>query len=147
VSVARGRPVAMTTDAIVSEAEDLVRSLAAELTTPRVGECLLCFVRRQLDEFGCDCTLRFARRYRDAVAPRATALEHRLGQKGGFCDCEIFLNGYTLADKWWTPEREIQRDGFVELVKREPPETLPPCAQVRRASTRPCALWVRLRRW
>jgi len=48
---------------------------------------------------------------RDVTAPRATALEQRLGDLGGFCDCEIFLNGDTPAAELWTPEREIERDG------------------------------------
>ncbi|WP_425464517.1 DUF2695 domain-containing protein [Nocardioides eburneiflavus] len=39
--------------------------------------------------FGCCTTLRFATRYRDLRAPRAVGLERRLGDRGGFCDCEI----------------------------------------------------------
>lgn len=122
-----------------------MRSAATRLTTPDDGECLLCFVRRQIEEFGCDTTLRFARHYRDLVAPRATALERRLGQKGGYCDCEIFLNGYRLVDELWTPEREIQRDGYVEIAEPEPPKAMPPCRRVRRLSTQPCGWWTRLR--
>src|ERR671933_603003 len=37
-----------------------------------------------------------ARRWRDLRAPRATSLERRLAARGGFCDCEIFLNGWSL---------------------------------------------------
>ena len=46
-------------------------------------------------EFGCT-GLRWAQRYRDLKAPRATALQHRQRSKGAGCDCEIFLNGWTL---------------------------------------------------
>ena len=83
--------------AIDEQAVWLIRSMARRLTQPRTGECLVCYVARMLDEFGCDTTLRFARNYRDQVAPRATKLERRLGDMGGFCDCEIFLNGMRLA--------------------------------------------------
>ncbi len=137
----------MTTDG-VTEIERWLRQRSAEMTTPDEGECLLCFIHRQLDELGCDNTLRFARRYRDLQVPRATALERRLGQVGGFCDCEVFMNGFTLAERWWTPEREIeQEDGWVEVVEAEPPDRLPPCQRVGPRTTRPCSLWVRQRRW
>ena len=58
--------------AIDEQAVWLIRSMARRLTQPRAGECLVCYVARMLDEFGCDTTLRFARNYRDQVAPRAT---------------------------------------------------------------------------
>ena len=105
---------------------------AAYLRTRRKGLGRLTL--HQLDEFGCDCTLRFARRYRDAVAPRATALEHRLGQKGGFCDCEIFLNGWTLRyeHQLFDPDSE----------EYEYPEELPACRGVRAGSIQPCELWM-----
>ena len=60
-------------------AEQYVRVLARVLTSPRPHECLLCYVLRMLNEFGCDTSLRFAVTYRDQQAPRATALEVRLG--------------------------------------------------------------------
>ena len=85
----------MDIDDVISETEDELRRAAADLTAVRPAECLLCYVHRML-ELGCT-GLRWAQRYRDLRAPRATALERRLGQRGGFCDCEIFLNGYTLA--------------------------------------------------
>jgi len=98
-----------------------------------------------LDEFNCDGTLRFAKRYRDAEAPRATAVERRLGDVGGFCDCEIFMNGWTLYERFWTPEREEVVDGWTTVVDAEPPTELPACATVRRGSVRPCANWTRRR--
>jgi hypothetical protein len=115
-----------TVPEIVAEAETYVRVLADEVTRPLAGECLCCYVARQLGEFDCDGTHRHAERYRDAVAPRATALVDRLRSVGACCcDCELFLNGY-----WPTHGAE----------------PLPACAGVRRGSVRPCSKWERLRR-
>ena len=126
----------MSDHGIDREAEAVVRAAATELTSPEPGECLVCFVARMLEAFACDCTLRFAQRYRDLVAPNATGLERRLGSMGGFCDCEIFLNGLCLADSPWEEDEE-ERDA----------RPLPPCRGVRRGSTRPCALWARRSGW
>ena len=123
--------------AIDQQAEQIVRSLARAITDPRGSECLVCYVARMLDEFGCDNTLRFAVAYRDLLAPRATALEGRLAGMGGFCDCEIFLNGMWLAPHL----RTCGADGGEVALDR-----LPACAGVRRGSTRGCAHWVRRRR-
>ncbi len=119
--------------AVADRAEWIVWAEVVRLTHPRTRECLWCYVARMLTEFGCDNTLRFACRYRDLRAPRATALEDRLGRVGGFCDCEIFLNGMTLAPT-------LQRyDAYGdELVT-----PVPPCVGVRRGSTQGCANWVR----
>ncbi|MCW2848532.1 MAG: hypothetical protein JWR90_2506 [Marmoricola sp.] len=123
--------------AIDEYAEQLVHTMAIELTHPHERECVICYVLRMLDEFGCDTTLRFARDYRDLRAPRATALEARLGSMGGFCDCEIFLNGMRRA-------RHLRTyDEYGDEVDGKP---LPPCAGVRRGSTQGCAHWVRRRR-
>jgi hypothetical protein len=119
--------------AIDDQAEQLVRAFAQELTGPRVGECLVCYVARMIDAFGCDTTLRFARSFRDQRAPRATALERRLGNMGGFCDCEIFLNAMVLAPHL----RRFDSQG------EELPVELPQCARVRRGSTQGCTNWVR----
>ena len=122
--------------AIDREAEGIVRSLARTLTNPREGECLFCYVARMLDEFGCDNTLRFARSYRDRRAPRATSLERRLGDMGGFCDCEIFLNGMTVAPYLLTEDADGNKVAG----------TVPECLTVRRGSTQSCGHWVRVRR-
>lgn len=105
-------------------AEQLVRELAQALTTPRPQECLACFVARMLEEFACDGTLRFARRFRDLAAPRATALERRLQDRGGFCDCEIFGNAYQPSYRLRIGDHEVL-----------------PCIGVRRGSTAPCGHW------
>jgi hypothetical protein len=120
---------------IVGETERFVRLLAAQLTRPRNKECLCCYVARLLDEYPCDGSLRHAYRYRDAVAPRATALGDRLSRVGGWCDCEIFLNGYR-------PRAVLPDDDAESGVI-----ALPPCQGVRRGSVQPCGNWTRIRRW
>jgi len=103
-----------------------VRRAAAGILAVRPGECLCCYVGRLLNEYCCDCTLRFARQYRDAVAPRATALERRLGYVGGYCDCVIFLNGWSLDQRFWTPDREVVEDGIVMQEKADKPASFRP---------------------
>jgi hypothetical protein len=139
----------MTTPApIIGEAEGLVRQLATELTRVRAGECLCCYVARQLDDYPCDGTHRHALRFRDTSAPRATALRERLSRLGACCcDCELFMNGYEPDVRFWSPRREIEADGGTVIIEAEPPEQLPACAGVRRGSMHPCDNWVRVRRW
>jgi Protein of unknown function (DUF2695) len=134
----------MTANTLVSDTERALQSLSAALTDPHAGECLLCYVYRML-ELGCT-GLRWARHYRDTQAPRATALEARLGQRGGYCDCEIFLNGYELAPEHWLPPEEYVEGGVAYLSDPSYPDPMPRCRGVRRGSTQGCALWVRLRR-
>lgn len=110
-------------------AESLVGELSEVLTAPGDRECLLCYLVRMVEEFGCDNHLRWAGHWRDRNAPRATALADRLSARGGFCDCEVLMNVYP------------------DLLPDEGP--LPPCAGVsRRGSTKPCrAVPPRRRRW
>lgn len=115
-------------------AERELRTVAEALTTPLPEECVLCYVWRMLDAFGCNATLRWARRWRDARAPRATALEHRLGSRGGFCDCEIFLNG------WAARTGRVSRPTADDAVTLGIPAG---CGGVRRGSAQPCQRWVR----
>lgn len=140
----RGSMGVMDANPLVSGTEDELRDLSVELTRPREGECLLCYVHRML-EFGCT-GLRWATRYRDLRAPRATALERRLGDKGGFCDCEIFLNSYELASAHWTRPAEYVEDGVTCIPDPSYPDPMPSCRGVRRGSTQSCTLWVRYRR-
>jgi hypothetical protein len=90
----------------VAELENELVVLSALLTAPEEGECLFCYVFRMLTVHGCNNRLRWAARWRDLRAPRATALERRLGSRGGYCDCEIFMNGWTAspAITTWDPE-------------------------------------------
>ncbi|MFT3799555.1 DUF2695 domain-containing protein [Microbacterium sp.] len=105
---------------IVAEAESIIRNLVGELTAPRPRECLPCYLDRVLCDARCDHTLRLTGLYRDAVAPKATALEERMQSRGGFCDCEVLMNVY-----------ESKSDHVY------------PCLGVRRGSTQPCGLWHR----
>jgi hypothetical protein len=121
----------MTAADDATRAEWALRDVLGELTDPREGECLFCYVYRML-EFGClPDRLTWARRWRDLRAPRATSLERRLGARGGFCDCEIFLNG-------WEP-RDLVLDENGDYAY---PPIMPACGGVRRGSTQPCPLWV-----
>jgi hypothetical protein len=131
----------MNTEPLVTNTENELRVLSSALTDPHEGECLLCYVYRML-EHGCT-GLRWALHYRDLRAPRATALEDRLGQKGGYCDCEIFMNAYEPAHELWTPGREYDEGRITYWIDPEPPEQLPPCRGVRAGSTKGCTLWVR----
>ncbi|RBY74445.1 DUF2695 domain-containing protein [Geodermatophilus sp. TF02-6] len=119
-----------------AELEEHLTALATELTAPAPAECVLCYVERVLAAFGCDCTLRWARRWRDLRLPRATGLERRLEARGG-CDCEVFLGGWMLRDELQVPDE----DG-------EPawPAERPPCAGVGPRSSQPCGNWQTWRR-
>ena len=114
-----------------------LRHLSVELTQPKLGECMHCYVYRML-EFGCT-GLRWAERYRNLRAPRATALHRRLMSKGAGCDCEIFMNGWSLRRTYqlWDPETE----------EYSYPEELPACQGVRAGSVQPCGLLTTHYRW
>ena len=131
----------MDPESVVADTENQLRVLSTALTDPHERECLLCYVHRML-EYGCT-GLRWATRYRDLRAPRATALERRLGDRGGFCDCEIFLNGYEPARDLWTPGGEVEEDGHTYYVEPDWPEQLPACRGVRTGSTQGCTIWVK----
>jgi Protein of unknown function (DUF2695) len=114
------------------ELEQHLSDLSAALTAPEPAECVLCYVERMLAAFGCDCTLRWARRWRDLRVPRATGLERRLEARGGFCDCEVF------------PERlDAPRGppGVDEDGEPAWPAERPPCTGVGPSSSQPCGIW------
>jgi hypothetical protein len=129
----------MTGTSIADEAERYLQILADPRSEPAPRECLACYVARMMTAHGCDTTLRWAQRFRDLSSPTATGLERRLGNVGGFCDCEIFLNGYRMARHLLV--RNLATD---EL---EAPDEPPVCAGVGRTSTRPCANWQRRTRY
>ena len=133
----------------MQEAERVLADASLALLGPEPRECLLCYVHRMLLEFGCDCRLRFATHYRDVRAPRATGLERRLGMRGGYCDCEIFLNGYDLRPEYWVADVASEPDEFDDDDDADLtwPIPLPRCTGVRAGSTQPCRLWGRLYRW
>jgi hypothetical protein len=126
----------MNVDNLVLETEQQLRTLSTELTEPRPSECLLCYVHRML-EHGCT-GLRWASHYRDRRAPRATSLERRLARKGGYCDCEIFLNAYQLDPRHVVSRAEDDFDLTWETALRAPVLS---CRGVRRGSTQGCELW------
>jgi hypothetical protein len=80
----------------------------------------VCFVLSRVDHDGCDNTLRWARSYRDAVAPADRGLERRLEAAGGYCDCEILVNAFVPTT--------VAADGDE-------------CGGVRQGSTVPCRHW------
>jgi hypothetical protein len=58
---------------------------------------------------------------------------------GGFCDCEIFLNGYELLLPL-APGDLDEDDAEAEWARADP---MPTCPGVRAGSTSPCPLWRR----
>ena len=128
----------MDETSVAEQAERYLRILSDPDSRPGPAECLACFVARMLDRHGCDTTLRWANWFRDCRSPTATGLARRLGDRGAFCDCEIFLNGWRL-----------RRDLLVRNLatdELERPDPVPDCAGVRSTSTQPCATWVKQRR-
>lgn len=119
-------------------AERYLQAIVDPRSEPGARECLACYVARMLTAHGCDTSLRWAQRFRELRSPRATGLERRLGSFGGFCDCEIFLNGYRLVRELLA--RDVHTDELA--APAEPPS----CQGVRPTSTRPCGNWERLRR-
>lgn len=126
---------------ITDEAEAYLRGLLDERPPPHPGECLACYLHRALEHGGCGGDLALAGHYRDAVAPRAAALERRLGRSGGYCDCEVLANAMQPAWHLWSPSRELELDGRTIVIEAEPPERMPRCTGVRRGSTQPCRNW------
>ena len=122
----------------VEELEGELVTLSELLTTPRGSECLFCYAYRMLNCHGCNGKLRWAAHWRDLRAPRATALERRLGSHGGYCDCEIFMNGWTASSAITTYDFETDDEIW--------PNPMPECQGVRPRSTQPCPLWQRLSR-
>lgn len=103
------------------------------LASPLPRECVLCFVWRMVDAYGCNATGRWVRLWREARAPRATAVEHRLGRRPAFCDCELFVDNWDLR-----PLREAVRAGLPAARARAVA-----CPGVRGGSAQPCGLWER----
>lgn len=141
----------MTQPTVDVAVERELRALAATLTDPLPRECLLCYVARMLVQSGCRTTLRFAPHHRDLRAPRVAGLEARLGGRGGFCDCEILLNGYELKRSmlnevgWLCPSVD-HSDGDCFACDDALSTMPPPCAGVRKGSTQGCRYWEPLRR-
>ena len=108
------------------------------MTAPKKDECLFCYVYRMLASHGCDNKLRWAKVWRGLRAPQATALERTLASCGGYCDCEIFMNGWTASPAITSTDPETEDEIW--------PDPMPTCTGVRPRSTQPCLLWLRMSR-
>ena len=95
---------------------------------PVEHECLACYLYRAVCAQGCDGTNLFLLSYRDASAPRATAIDRKMQLLGGFCDCEVLANAI----------RPITREA-IQAVDND--ENLV-CKGVRRGTTQPCEHWL-----
>ncbi|GAA4283114.1 hypothetical protein GCM10022261_06450 [Brevibacterium daeguense] len=130
---------------IVFELERELTRSAERLTKVRPYECLVCYVNRMLEEFGCTGS-RWMLRYRDLTAPRATALEERMRKMGAGCDCEVCLSAF--EPDWHliaSLPRQFDRlrwNADTSAVEKASP-AIPHCMGVRRGSTQPCLLWKR----
>jgi hypothetical protein len=122
----------------VGELEVELVELSQRLTAPSKGECLFCYAHRMLTSHGCDNTLRWAKRWRGLRAPGATALERQLGAHGGYCDCEIFMNGWTASPAITSTDPMTEDEIW--------PDPMPGCRGVRPRSTKPCLLWLQISR-
>lgn len=122
----------------VESLEGELAALSRSMTAPHKDECLFCYAYRMLAGHGCDNTLRWAKHWRDLRAPRAKALERQLGSRGGYCDCEIFMNGWTASPAITRTDPETEDEIW--------PDPMPSCLGVRPRSTQPCALWMPLPR-
>lgn len=75
-------------------AELLLTDTAEELTAPDDGECLLHYLVRMLDEFGCRGH-RFTERWaRDRRVRGRPVLQWAQETGGCCCDCEVILNSF-----------------------------------------------------
>ena len=126
---------------IVEKLERELGAASALLTSPRQGECLLCYAYRMTTSFGCDNTLRWAKLWRDLRAPRATAMERQLGSRGGYCDCEIFMNGWTAASTLTRTDPESEDEDEEDDEEEIWPDPMPSCNGIPPKSTQPCSLW------
>jgi hypothetical protein len=119
----------MTADALEQE----LAAVSLAMTQPYDDECVLCYAYRMVLAFGCDRTLRWVRRWRDLRRPRATGIERRMRSRGGFCDCEVFSNGWTLREELMEmcPHGDLRE-----------PDPMPECAGAGPRSTQPCTNWV-----
>lgn len=130
---------------IVEEPEGELAVLSELSTAPGEGECLFCFVFRMTEHPGCDGTLRWAQQWRDLRAPRAKALERQLAAAGGYCDCEIFMNGWTASSTVTSTDPDIEDvdedEDYGDDEDEIWPDPMPHCEGVAPRSTQSCSLW------
>ncbi|WP_166971138.1 DUF2695 domain-containing protein [Brevibacterium atlanticum] len=149
----------MDKNTIDTDIRTIIDTASDRILAPRPGECLVCYVHRQLSEFGCNGTRRFALTFRDQTAPRATALLDRLSSLGACCcDGQIILDAFTLGPHPWildpgpfaealgTPIRIVDVDENMRIEDIDETQMTVKylcCKIVRRGSTQPCGNWVR----
>ncbi|WP_050348486.1 DUF2695 domain-containing protein [Arsenicicoccus sp. oral taxon 190] len=104
-------------------------AIVLELMGVRAQECVVCYVGRMVDRFGCDGTWRWVETWREQRAPRASRLERRMQARGAGCDCEVHLRGYEVDPRLLA----VAWDGPIGAVCL--------CLGVRAGSTQPCGLW------
>ena len=73
--------------------EAYVAELAQRWTGPHPGECLYCYLCRVLDEFGCQGSHEWTRRWCDAQPGSTGWVLGWVRRSGGCCcDCEVVVN-------------------------------------------------------
>jgi hypothetical protein len=79
----------------VTDAEAEVARVAVALTAPADEECLYCYLRRMLTEFGCANDHRFTRRWAHGRKVRGRPVLRWAQDTGACCcDCEVILNSF-----------------------------------------------------
>jgi hypothetical protein len=111
----------------LTEQESCLRDVALLPASPSPDECLLCYVARML-EFGCDKDLNWTRRWRDLRMPEDTGLERRLEERGSYCDCEVLLNGWDLAEDMQLPDEDGELTWPARWADCAGGEAAQPCA-------------------
>jgi hypothetical protein len=82
-------------DQIIAEAEEYLSAMALLLSAPGAKECLHCYVRRMLTEFGCNGRQRWVARGKESARVGTSSLYRWLSSRGGCCcDCEVLFNVY-----------------------------------------------------
>jgi hypothetical protein len=79
-------------DPVLDETERLLRAAGAALTDPLPDECLLHYLLRMLEQFGCSGH-RFTERWASGHRVRGRPVMQWAVETGGCCcDCEVVLN-------------------------------------------------------
>lgn len=77
----------------VTQAEQLLKSTAVELTAPHETECLYHYLCRMLDQHGCRGH-RFTERWARQRHLRGPVLKWAKRTGGCCCDCEVIMNSF-----------------------------------------------------
>lgn len=128
----------------IAALEQELAIMSSYVVRVRPRECLTCYVYRMVGEFGC-LGPRFLQEFQERAAPRATALLHRMGRRGAYCDCELFLNAFELRAELMAPPQLSYvpvPGGHMPIMISDFPDLMPACTGVRRGSTQPCDNWV-----